>query len=203
MTGMIAIAKGDFNSLGLGPNVPPQAYSLSMTGAAGVDTPVSLPLWDPNGDPLTCQLSSFPGAGWLSQYTGNGPGAPLTPQDPLVTDPQSRMFFGSAPDASGWPYATFTCTASDGESDSAVGIVTVNLVLSPLLNIGSANLGPGGSLALSFAGLSNATYRVWASTNLSIWTVLGYATQSLAGAFQFSDTGVTNLPAKFYRVSCP
>jgi hypothetical protein len=203
MAGVVAIAGGDFNSITLGLNVPPQASSLSVTGALSSDLPITLPVWDPNGDALSCRIMTFPTTGSIFQYTDSGRGDLLSPANCLVMDPEGRVLFAPTPQPYVWPYATFTCQASDGEADSALGTVTVNLVPEPSLNPGTVTFGPTGSFTMSFLGVTNAGYRVWGSTNLSNWAFLGSATQSDIGVFIYGDTGATNAPCRFYRVTCP
>jgi hypothetical protein len=63
---------------------------------------------------------------------------------------------------------------------------------------------PGGNpVQLNFAGVSGASYSVWASTNFTNWIWDGPATEVSAGQFQFSDYSATNLPRRFYRISSP
>jgi hypothetical protein len=59
------------------------------------------------------------------------------------------------------------------------------------------------SFNLTFAGSSNATYSLWASTNLTDWTNLGPATEASPGSYQFVDATTTNYPSRLYRVSAP
>ena len=120
-----------------------------------------------------------------------------------MADSQGRLVFAPASSTTGWPYSTFTFLANDGETDSTSATVTVNLI--PLLGIQVRGLSGGGdrSFSLGFNGETNATYRVWASTNLNTWTTLGDASQSPPGVFNFTDFAATNWPQRFYRVTCP
>jgi len=56
---------------------------------------------------------------------------------------------------------------------------------------------------MTFAGTSNATYSVWASTNLISWERLGTAQPLTGSGYQFSDLGATNRPHRFYRAVAP
>ena len=56
---------------------------------------------------------------------------------------------------------------------------------------------------LSFTGATNLTYRVWASTNLGDWQVLGSPTQVQPGQFVFADVAAIGNARRFYRVSLP
>ena len=58
------------------------------------------------------------------------------------------------------------------------------------------------SLHLQGAGLSNLTYTIQASTNLSpivTWTSLGMFLANSNGIFSFTDTNAPLFPRRFYR----
>jgi alpha-tubulin suppressor-like RCC1 family protein len=57
--------------------------------------------------------------------------------------------------------------------------------------------------AVSFTGDSNATYRVWASTNLTHWQLLGPAIPASNGWFQYTDFGASQWPQRFYKAGAP
>lgn len=69
----------------------------------------------------------------------------------------------------------------------------------PVLQLSVTN----GIAVLTFAGLTNVTYRVWASTNLDDWQVLGSPTQAQPGRFVFHDVSGIGNTRRFYRVSLP
>jgi hypothetical protein len=75
--------------------------------------------------------------------------------------------------------------------------------LPPAPSISGIAPGPNGSMVLSFNGQFDSSYRVWASTNLLDWSVLGTASQAPPGAFSYEDTGASGHPLRFYRVSSP
>jgi hypothetical protein len=52
---------------------------------------------------------------------------------------------------------------------------------------------------LHVLGTAGATCTVWASTNLINWSVIGIATESSAGVFDYDDA-VSGRPRRFYRV---
>jgi len=56
---------------------------------------------------------------------------------------------------------------------------------------------------LNFIGSSNASYSVWASTNLVNWTRLGIVTNIVPGQYGFIDADATNWPQRFYRLAAP
>jgi hypothetical protein len=66
-----------------------------------------------------------------------------------------------------------------------------------------------GSFQFSFTNLPGATFRVSATTNISLsssnWQTIGFATETPApsGHFQFIDPHATNHPTRFYRAHFP
>jgi autotransporter-associated beta strand protein len=61
----------------------------------------------------------------------------------------------------------------------------------------------GNQFGLVFNGLTNASFSVWASTNLVDWQWEGTAGEVNLGQYQFFDPGSTNAPSRFYRISSP
>ncbi len=81
-------------------------------------------------------------------------------------------------------------------SNAIAGITKLNTVLSPV--------GGGASeFGVTFSGLTNVSYSLWASTNLVSWAWDGPATEINPGQFQFFDPGSTNMPQRYYRISAP
>jgi hypothetical protein len=64
-------------------------------------------------------------------------------------------------------------------------------------------------MQLTFTNLTGLSFTVLGSTDIALplsnWTVLGPALESPAGSgnYQFTDSGATNAPTRFYRVSSP
>jgi hypothetical protein len=56
---------------------------------------------------------------------------------------------------------------------------------------------------ISFTGLPDLPYSIWASANLLDWRQIGTATQAAPGYFQFDDSTTTNYPNRFYQVRLP
>jgi len=81
-------------------------------------------------------------------------------------------------------------------------LATINIVPAPTVTAVGPDQNSNG-VALSFTGLSNATYSVLASTDLTNWTRIGAASQPSTGQFFFYDTSVTNLPQRFFRIRSP
>jgi hypothetical protein len=152
---------------------------------------------------MTRRVASLPATGNLYQWTSAGRGAAITAPNTVVTDLQGRVVFAPGAIMSGWPYTTFTFFANDGEADSTTAILTLNLTSAPVIDVSSLSVGTNGVFSLSFSGDTNASYRVWASTNLVIWEVLGPATPASNGWFQFFDLNSAHPPQRFYRAGTP
>jgi hypothetical protein len=73
------------------------------------------------------------------------------------------------------------------------------IVPRPVLQLGMVN----GIAILTFTGSTNLSYRVWASTNLAAWQVLGSPTQVQPGWFVFADVAAIANTHRYYRVSLP
>lgn len=73
------------------------------------------------------------------------------------------------------------------------------IVPRPVLQLSLAN----GIAVLTFTGSTNLSYRVWASTNLDGWEVIGTPTQVQPGRFVYADVGALGNARRFYRVSLP
>jgi hypothetical protein len=196
------ISAGNYFSLVLA-NLMPQANSVSVTNAVNQDCLLSLTATDANSDPLSLRITTLPITGSLFQYTGNGRGSAIVLPDTPVMDSFGRVVFAPETGASGWPYSSFIFVANDGEVDSAPAAASVNIIPELVIDASSLSVEPNGAFSLNFSCNSNATCRVWASTNLMDWSVLGTASQSLPGVFHFIDSTATEWPERFYRVTCP
>jgi alpha-tubulin suppressor-like RCC1 family protein len=203
LNGVAAISAGDLHCLALAANAPPLPAPRTVTGEMNRDTVVLPPCYDPNGDPLTFRIISLPSVGRVFQYTTEGRGALITAPDTLLSDPLGRVMIAPGLDEVGVPYTTFSVTANDGQYSSPPEWVTVNIVPPLIVPADAFELSTNGSFALSFTGLSNATYSVWASADLLDWTRLGSATQAAPGQFQFSDSMAKYYPYRFYRAGSP
>jgi polygalacturonase len=101
----------------------------------------------------------------------------------------------------------FGYTIGDGNGGSGAGLVSIVVTPPPTSTITGANLNGDGSVALKFSGVPGYTYRVMSTTNLAPpvnWQPIG---TNLAapddGSWQFTDTGATNYPQRFYRSVYP
>ena len=95
--------------------------------------------------------------------------------------------------------------ADDGLFSSGTAQATVNIGLpaAPQFTSFFLNQGSPGTngFNLNFIGNSNATYSIWAGTNLVNWDKIGTATESSPGQYQFIDATTTNWPQRFYRIA--
>jgi alpha-tubulin suppressor-like RCC1 family protein len=200
---VVSISCGDNHSLALAPNTPPQPSPYTFTGPVNLDSVVPAPCIDPNGDPLTFRVGSLPTLGSLYQYAPAGRGAPITAAGTLIDDAQGRVIFAPVPDNFGIPYDAFGVVANDGQYDSGPGTVTLDILPPSVMESGAYGLDASHAFSLAFAGLTNGSYSVWASTNLADWSRLGMAGQPGVGQFLFRDAASTNWPVRFYRVRSP
>lgn len=63
--------------------------------------------------------------------------------------------------------------------------------------------GANGSMVLTITGQVSLSHRVWATTNLLNWSVLGAASESSPGVFTYEDSGAPGYARRFYRASTP
>jgi hypothetical protein len=156
---------------------------------------------------LNFRILSLPAAGALYQYSAGSRGLPITAPNTTISDPSGQIIFGPAPGATGNPYATFNFMVDDGLYSSPSAQVTVDVGLPAAPQITGLLWNPGdsgtGSFGLNFTGDSNATFSVWAATNLLDWVNIGTATENPPGLYNFIDSTVTNWPQRFYRLSAP
>jgi alpha-tubulin suppressor-like RCC1 family protein len=205
LSNVVAAAAGGFFNVLLVDNLQPVAQSLIITNYPNCDSIIQLRGSDANGDSLNYRVASLPAAGTLFQYDSGSRGVQILTQDTMVTDALGRIIFVPAANTLGSPYATCSYVANDGEADSAPATATINVVLpsAPQISASQSNWKTNGQFELNFTGRSNAIYRVWASTNLVNWDVLGTAITTSNGWFQFLDFDATNWPQRFYRAGAP
>jgi len=188
----------------VGQNTPPQARPRTLTVPVNLDTVLALSaaVRDPNGDALSCRIISPPSLGSLFQFVSGQRGAAITATNTLVSDTTNRVIFVPGQQEFGAPYMTFNVVASDGEFESAPSLVTVNVVPSPSVTIVGPNQNSNG-VTLSFTGLSNATYFVLYSADLTNWSNRGPASQPAPGHYFYYDSTATIQPRRFFRVRSP
>ncbi len=204
LTNVTALAGGTSFGLALG-NIPVLASNLVTTGFVDHDLLLTLRISNPDGNPLIYRIVDLPLAGQLYQNVAGNRGALINAPNTMVSDPTGQVIF--APDAgtTGSPYASFNFTADDGLFASSLGQVTVNIQIPAMPQFTALswnNSTPGAeSFNLNFTGSLDATYKVWASTNLMDWELLGTASPQLPAQYQFIDSGATNWSQRFYRIS--
>lgn len=112
------------------------------------------------------------------------------------------MFFAPVAGETGAPYTSFSLSVDDSLFAPATAQVTVNVALPELPQFTNLYWDINGpAFNMNFSGSLNATYSVWASTNLSDWERLGTAQQLFPAQYQFMDSAATNWPQRFYRIS--
>ena len=204
LTNVAAIAGGLNFGLAIG-NQPPLANNATVSGYVDHDLLITLPVSNPDGNPLSYRIVSLPTAGALFQTSGATRGAPINLTNAVISDPTGGLVFAPAAGTTGNPYATFYFMADDGLFVSGAGQVTVNIGLPSAPQITSESVHEGnpgeGSFHLSFAGDAKATYSVWATTNLVNWERAGTATEPNLGQYEFIDATAAGWPQRFYRIS--
>jgi hypothetical protein len=205
--GNVAQLAGGFNSGLLIGNQLPQADGLTATGYVNHDLVIALNGIAGDGPSLKYRITTLPAAGGLYQYAAGARGGMIAMPNTTVSDGGGQVIFAAVTNQIGVPYDNFFYVANDGLNDSTPAQVMVNLILpgAPRLAgiTGNASMPAGGSFTLNFGGSSNATYSIWASTNLSTWLQIGIATEASAGLYQFTDEMATNWIQRFYRAQAP
>jgi hypothetical protein len=121
----------------------------------------------------------------------------------VVSTNWSTNVFMSAP-LVGFPFghAIVTVFVSALPSISRV----VNIIPPPPFQLTGMTIA-GGAFQFGFTNTPNVPFTVLGSFDVSLppgnWTVLGSATETSPGQFQFSDLQVTNRAQRFYRVRSP
>jgi alpha-tubulin suppressor-like RCC1 family protein len=206
LTNVAAIAAGSVFGLAIG-NQPPVAGNPTVSGYVNHDLVLALPAVSPDGSPLNFQILTLPAAGTLYQYSAGVRGPAISATNTPVSDAGGQVIFAPGAGQTGNPYASFAYLANDGVYSSSPAAVTVDIGLPIVPQFTGGDWNPGaagaGSFVLNFSGATNASYSVWAATNLINWVNLGIATEAPPGQYQFTDETVTNWPQRFYQLSAP
>jgi hypothetical protein len=142
-----------------------------------------------SGNPMLAPLGDY---GGRTRTMPPLPGSPAI--DPVGGDTTSLF----ATDQRGLPRVV------NGTLD--VGAVEVQSTSVAPIQITRVELLNDGAFQLSFSNFTGASFEVLASTNVALpasnWPTIGPATETPPGSgqFQFTDSLVTNLPQRFYRV---
>jgi len=97
----------------------------------------------------------------------------------------------------------FRITYNGGDGNDVTVTTTLGAPPSTITSI--ANL-PNAFMQITGQGLSNLTYAMQATTNLTppvTWIQLGPATANTSGIYQFTDTNAPAFPLRFYRAVSP
>jgi hypothetical protein len=207
--GLVNVAQlaGGLNSGVLIGNQLPQAGSLTLNGYVNHDLTAGLNGTPGDGATLSYRITALPVVGSLYQSAAGARGSLINSPNTTVSDGGGQIIFAALTNQTGAPYDSFAYVANDGLNDSLPALATINIAPPgvPQLTGITGNAGSPGNevFTLNFSGSSNATYSVWASTNLSLWDWIGTAIETPPGLYQFTDPAASNLPARFYRVSAP
>lgn len=143
--------------------------------------------------------SSLPGAGTPSGMVSFWDGSSFLAQVPLNGSGRSTF---TATNLGGASHSVTASYASDTIFASSAG----SLIPTPPYLIGPAVLSNGG-YQLNFTNISGAPFTVICAGNLVVpqsnWIVLGLATETVPGQFQFVDSETNNIVQRFYRVRSP
>jgi hypothetical protein len=141
--------------------------------------------------------------GAITAITVNGSALPpaaydITQSSKIVFNPaQSVLLQGSGP-------RTIAVSAT-GYSATAI-IQNIAGVARPTLGAGGVSLS-GGDLEFTFSSTPSLSFTVLVTTDLTLplsgWQVLGHATESPAGHYQFTDPSPATNAALFYTISQP
>jgi len=88
--------------------------------------------------------------------------------------------------------------AATNSFGAAYGQVRQFQTVAPLLL--GLSLHSGGGVQLDFTGTAGGSYDLLFSTNLTLWSYLGPATNIGSNNFRFVESSTTDFPARFYRV---
>lgn len=144
-------------------------------------SPNLVSLWV-NPDPATFGSTSEPATGFLSASTGT---------DGFIIDRfnMRQNTTTTVPAAMQWDELRF------GDTWAAVTPPSPPILTSVTLE--------GGAFQFSYTNNSAQTYSVHMSTDLVDWTMLGLATQTSPGEYQFIDSTTTGIPLRFYQLRSP
>jgi alpha-tubulin suppressor-like RCC1 family protein len=201
----VNFAAGSSHSLALLPNQLPDAQPQTVATHPNSDIVITLAGTDADHDVLSYRLDTLPGAGTAYQFANGVRGIPITLPHTSISDAQGRLIFAPAANAVDSPHANFDFVALDGYASSLPASVTIHVILpaAPTFDLTTSGVTTNGGFQLGLTGATNATYRVWASTNLLNWELLGSASSPAPGQFLFLDSTATNWPQRFYRATAP
>jgi len=169
-------------------NHPPVAVAATYYRAKGMNLKISI------SDLLTNVTDVDGDAGSLQGVGASGTGATILTNGVCI-------FYIPGTGANSNANDSFTYTVSDGFGGSA----TANLLVDVYSAAGPAQIAlpSNGVVNLTFYGISNYTYVVQTTTNLSVpWWTLGTNTAGTNGMWRFTDPNATNAQ-QYYRSAQP
>jgi hypothetical protein len=93
----------------------------------------------------------------------------------------------------------FAATAYDTLGNESVFSSEISYLVPSNLASVKIRSGLAGQFILTVTGATGQTYEVLASTDLTVWTVIGTVTPGNGGSLAFTDTNAANFPQRFYR----
>jgi alpha-tubulin suppressor-like RCC1 family protein len=201
LSNVVDIACGGFAQYALGGNVPPTVNSQTNSAYLNQDVVVSPIVFDANNDVFNSRVATLPAQGALYQYAGGARGPQITVPDTLITDAANRVIFAPALNNDGAPYAAFNLLANDGQADSALGTMTVN-IFRAAQNFTAQNL--GGGLQVQLASTANYPYILQMATNLTppvVWQSILTNPADGNGNWSVTITNLPAYPAGYYRAA--
>ncbi len=181
-------------------NSSPDIFSYGVLTRSGMNIVQST--GDYGGSSGPAPITAVPLLAPLGNYGGPTQTMPPLPGSPAVDAGDDAAAAGLSTDQRGLP------RLSGDHVD--IGAVELQLVTAstPSQLTGFAKLGDG-TFQLSFTNQTGASFRVLATTDLSLpgsnWTFIGFATESPpdSGLFQFTDAQAANNVQRFYRIRSP
>lgn len=198
--------------------IPPVPFEVTAVGdlldfattGTNVFGCANVPFWNSDrrmrmefAAPMSWVMIDFAGGQYFANETGQ--------LDGYNADNQKVASFTTAPLAAGHA-ETMTISRESGDIAWAVAYVPPghgvfgrldNLRFGGVVRIGLRLQFVDGGAVLTFTGPKDTPYRVWSSTNLSDWQILGVPTQGQPGQFVFFDAHSAGDVPRFYRVSVP
>ena len=160
--------------------------SLTTAGGAGLRAE-----FDPH-QRFHCRAGSANGGGGYVLFVNQQVSLPNDFTQPVVPDLIMTLTAGNVLQGS-FRIGSMTVSTTSSNAVSSIKGIT------PFFSTS----GGGNQFGLTVRGITNASYSVWASTNLLNWEWEGAAAEIDLGEYQFFDPASTNAPRRFYRISAP
>jgi uncharacterized membrane protein YeaQ/YmgE (transglycosylase-associated protein family) len=174
---------------GLSASVSGQQVTLHWQAATDAQTP-------PLGLTYNIRVGTRPGGGDIvsPQSASNG-----VRRLPAMGNAQHRLFSDLVGLKGGLYY--WSVQAVDTAFAGGPFAPEQTLVVPPAIR--AIELQTNGVVLLRFLGLPGSSYTVEASTNLTGWAAIATLSAAANGAFEYAETNVATIPARFYRVRSP